>query len=165
MDAADERDIFAAAIEKSIKCREIVDFQPLRLSDDATLDDATRLFLESGLWGIPVVNSNDQYIGTCTLRSLVARALPLARATALGDGLDWARAAGAEEPQRRRVLRRPVAQVLDLEVPAVRISTALPHLLLVLCRQAPVVPIVSDAGRRLVGVASLQRAVRAMYAQ
>ena len=125
----------------------VVDLAPQRLPVDATLGDAERLLAEGGLWGVPLVEAGGDYAGMLTLRSLVAAALPDALDTAL----------------RRRLLDRPAREMIDLEVPVVRVSTKLPQLLAVLCRRSPVVPIVPDCGMRLLGLASLGRAAHALY--
>lgn len=165
MDVAQEQGSLGDSIGLFTECGGIVDFAPVRLRDDATLHDAAQIFIGSGLWGIPIVNVSDQYVGTCTLRSIIASALPAARGIAPDERCGPQGQNVAERQRHQRALRRPVGQILDLEVPAVRLSTALPRLLVVLCRRTPMVPIVSDSGRRLVGVASLDRAVRALYAR
>jgi hypothetical protein len=58
---------------------------------------------------------------------------------------------------------RPVAELLDLGVPAVRESISLSQLLLVLSHRTPLVPILAEDGRRLVGVATWERAMRALW--
>jgi CBS-domain-containing membrane protein len=169
MDAAREQASFDDSIRPFTECGGIVDFAAVRLRDDTLLRDATATFMVSGLWGIPVVNDADQYVGTCTLRSIMASVLPAAHGIVSehlvsGEQPGQPEQSVAERWRRERALRRPIGQILDLEVPSVRLSTALPRLLFVLCRHAPVVPIVSDSGRRLVGVASLDRALRALCA-
>jgi CBS-domain-containing membrane protein len=165
MDAAHQQELASEVVGLSAEYRAIVDFAPARLRDDATLRDALRLFLASRLWGVPIVNRSGQYIGTCTLRNLVACGLPVRRGVELASWLGPPQHSTTVEGRRReQILGRAVGQNLDLEITAVRLSTALPHLLLVLCRGSPIVPIVSNAGRRLLGVASLDRAMRAIYA-
>jgi CBS domain-containing protein len=126
---------------------DLVDFAPERLPVDATVEDAVPLLAERGLWGVPLVDSGGDYVGMLTLRSLVVAALPVA--------LDAA--------PRRRLLDRPARELVDLEVPVVRVSTRLPQLLAVLCRRSPLIPIVPDTGMRLLGIASLERAAHALY--
>ena len=143
-----------------------IDFEPPCLRQDASLRDAAQRLLETGAWGIAIVDDRDRYLGTCTFRSIVAGTLPVK----LDDGASGERVARAEQslaqrPRIQATLDRPVTQGLDLEVPAVRLSTALPQLLSVLCRRSPIVPIVSDSGMRLLGVASLTHALRALLAE
>lgn len=142
----------------------IIDFEPSWLYEDASFREVIRLFIEGGLWAVPVVSRRNQYLGTVTLRSTMASGLrvPIGgvpRCDPVGSTSD--RAPGHEWFDG--TLERPVYQFFDLEVPAVRLSTALPQLLLVLCRRSPIVPIVSDSDMRLLGTASLGRAVQALY--
>jgi CBS-domain-containing membrane protein len=163
MDAAEDRWLSSDDSPSLAACRSIIDFKPLRLCEDTTIGDAARLFIGTAVWGIPIVNASEQYVGTCTLRSIIACALPPHSLTA-ADRLETREQDKLEWRRREQARRRPVAQAVDLEVPAIRLSTALRDLLLVLCRRAPIVPIISDSGRRLLGVASLERAVRTLYA-
>jgi CBS domain-containing protein len=142
-----------------------IDFEPPCLRQDASLREAAQRLLETGAWGIAIVDDCGRYVGTCTFRSIVAGTLPVR----IDDGASGERAARAEQslavdPRIQATLERPVTQGLDLEVPAIRLSTALPQLLSVLCRRSPIVPIVSDSGMRLLGVASLTHALRALLA-
>lgn len=142
---------------------EIIDFSPRWLPVDANLRDGYQLLVETASWGVPLLDRELHYVGMLTMRSLMAVALPVAVddepvQTPLAEG-----AGIAERLRRDRILDRPAAQHLDLEVPVVRLSTRLPQLLAALCRRSPVVPIISDTGMRLVGVASLDRAARALY--
>jgi len=138
-----------------------IDFEPSCLRQDASLRDAAQRLLDTGAWGIAIVDDCGRYVGTCTFRSILAGTLPVS----INEG----RSARAEQglavrPRIQATLERPVTQGLDLEVPAVRLSTDLPQLLSVLCRRSPIVPIVSDSGMRLLGVASLTHALRALLA-
>lgn len=138
----------------------IIDFAAQRLSADMPLGEARLALAASGDWGMALVDGDGQYVGMLTLRSIVALSLR----TALEDagGHDAAPgAAGRVRPDLGSAW--PARQVIDLEVPVVRLSTQLPQLLSALCRRAPVVPIVSDTGMKLLGVASLQRAARVLY--
>lgn len=144
------------------ECAGIVDFAAQRLSTNATVGDAERLLSGGGLWGVPLVDRDGDYAGMLTVRSLVAAALP-AMVERTPQGGTWPMDAGPVRLLRRSLLDRPACQLVDLEVPVVRASTKLPQLLAVLCRRAPVVPIVPDTGMRLLGLASLERAARALY--
>lgn len=126
---------------------EIVDRAPPRLSVESTVGDAERLLAERGIWGVPLVDAGGDYAGMVTLRSLVTAALPVM----------------LDAVPRGRLLDRPARELVDLEVPVVRVSTRLPQLLAVLCRRSPLVPIVPDWGMRLLGIASLERAARTLY--
>lgn len=138
----------------------IVDFSPRWLAADASMRDAHRWLAETVSWGVPLVGRDSCYVGMLTLRSLMTVALPVA----VDDALLQAPLAGIFDRLRLdRILDRPAAQHLDLEVPVVRLSTRLPQLLAALCRRSPVVPIISDTGMRLVGIASLDRAAKALY--
>ena len=55
-----------------------IDFAPHHVRDDLCLRCAVPLLLSSGLWGMPVVDEDDRYVGICTLRSLTACMLPVA---------------------------------------------------------------------------------------
>jgi CBS domain-containing protein len=141
----------------------LIDFEPFCLREGASLREAAQQLVERGLWGIAVVDVAQRYVGTCTLRSIVSGTLPVAADTAVSAGpVARAGAHGLASPRLRAALDRPVTQALDIEVPAVRLSTPLPQLLVVLCRRSPVVPIVSDSGMRLLGMATLSRAVRVL---
>jgi len=140
-------DVARIAAELEAEGVSVVDFAPERLPVDATVEDAVPLLAERGLWGVPLVDSGGDYAGMLTLRSLVVAALPVALDTA----------------PRRQLLDRPARELVDLEVPVVRVSTRLPQLLAVLCRRSPLIPIVPDSGMRLLGIASLERAARALY--
>ncbi|HZB90902.1 MAG TPA: CBS domain-containing protein [Stellaceae bacterium] len=142
----------------------IIDFAPPSLGEDVTLREAAAQLVESGALGIAVLDRGGRYLGTCTLRSIVAGALPVMADTAPSELLLRASRPGAAGSRLRAALERPVTQGLDVEVPVVRLSTSLPHLLIALCRRSPVVPIVSDAGMCLLGMATLPRALRALCA-
>jgi len=141
-----------------------IDFEPPRLRQDATLRDAAQRLLETGAWGIAIVDDGGRYVGTCTFRSIVAGTLLVKIDDASGERVTRAEQSLALDPRVQATLERPVTQGLDLDVPAIRLSTALPQLLSVLCRRSPTVPIVSDSGMRLLGVASLTHALRALLA-
>lgn len=143
-------------------CAGIVDFAPQRLSATATLGDAERLLTERGLWGVPLVDRDGDYAGMLTVRSLVAAALPVMVERGPQRGIPPA-GTESDELLRRQLLDRPACLLVDLDVPVVRASTKLPQLLAVLCRRSPVVPIVPDTGMRLLGLACLERAARALY--
>lgn len=141
----------------------LIAFEPFCLREDASLREAAQQLIERGAWGIPVVDVAHRYVGTCTLRSIVAGTLPVGADTAGAAGrVASAGAHGLTSPRLRASLDRPVTQALDMEVPAVRLSTPWPQLLVVLCRRSPVVPIVTDSGMRLLGMATLRRAVRVL---
>ncbi len=125
----------------------VVDRAPQRLSVEATVGEAERLLAEHGIWGVPLVDAGGDYAGMLTVRSLVAAAVPVM----------------IEAAPRRRLLDRLARELVDLEVPVVRVSTKRPQLLAVLCRRSPLVPIVADSGMRLLGLASLERAAHALY--
>jgi CBS domain-containing protein len=135
------------------------------LRRDAPLRQAADILVESGAWGVPVVDEGGLYLGLCTTRSILARCLPVSPSTlAPGAGLGYLR----HDVSRLRErlcweADRPVGELLDLGVPAVRESTSVPQLLLILDRRTPMVPIVSDAGRHLLGVATWERALRAIW--
>lgn len=142
----------------------LIDFSPVRLRDNVGLREVAQVLITSGLWGVPVVDEGDDYVGICTLRSLTACTLP----ATLRDDAAGGAARGITPLSHGRLsgaLDRSIRQVLDLQVPAIRISTGVPQLLAALCRRSPVIPIVSDIGMRLLGVASLERAVRALYGE
>jgi CBS domain-containing protein len=144
----------------------IVDFAAPRLRESASLLEAARLLLASGAWGVPVVDGEGHYLGTCTLRSIVAAALPVTEeGRAVGEDIATARAGAPTAARLRGALRRPVTQGLDIEVPAVRLGTRLPQLLAVLCRRSPMVPIIADSGMRLLGTASLRRSLRMLVTE
>lgn len=137
----------------------VIDYAPPRLAADTGLLEAARFLTRLRLWGVPLVDGDADYVGMLTLRSLVAVALPVALDT---DSSGPAHAA-LGRLRLDGVLDRPARQLIDLDVPAVRISTKWPQLLTALCRRAPLVPIVSDTGMRLLGVASLARAANLLY--
>lgn len=141
----------------------IIDFAPRWLSADATLGDANRLLAEATTWGVPLLDGDAHYVGMLTLRSLLAAALPV---VVDEDPLQTSPIEPAGIPGKlrlARILDRPARLHLDLEVPVVRRSTRVPQLLAALCRRSPMVPIVADTGMRLIGVASLDRAAKALY--
>jgi CBS domain-containing protein len=141
----------------------LIDFAPRKLAAEATLREANSLLAETAAWGVPLLDGDMHYEGMLTLRSLMAVALPVV----MDDGLLHAPgsevAALVDRLSRDRILDRPARLHLDLEVPVVRLSTRWPQLLAALCRRSPVVPIISDTGTRLIGVASLDRAAKALY--
>lgn len=142
---------------------EIIDFSPRWLAADVNLREAHQSLAETASWGVPLLDRDLRYVGMLTLRSLMAVALPV---VVDDQPVQASLAEGAGIPERLcrdRILDRPAAQHLDLEVPVVRLSTRLPQLLAALCRRSPVVPIISDTGMRLVGIASLDRAAKALY--
>lgn len=141
---------------------ELVDFAARFLPGDATLREARQFLAGTGSWGVPLVDEDANYVGMLTLRSMVAAALPVA----LGGGESpGARIPPARPGRLERDLDRPARDVIDLEVPVVRLSTRLPQLISALCRRSPVLPIVSDAGMRFLGIASLERAAHALYSR
>jgi CBS domain-containing protein len=143
---------------------DIVDRSPPTLRRDATLREAADMLIGGGAWGLPVLDAGGRYLGACTMRSIVARCLPVLPDTlAPGAGLSYLR----HDIKRLRErlaweAERPVAELLDIDVPTARESTSLPQLLLILGRRSPLVPIVSDSGRRLLGIATWERAMRAL---
>jgi CBS domain-containing protein len=144
---------------------EVIDRVPATLRRDATLREAAEALIQRNAWGIPVLEDGGDYLGVCSVRSVAERCLPVRPdSLAPGAGLGYLRH-DLEELRERlsREAGRPVADLLDLGVPAVRQSTSLPQLLLVLGRRAPLVPILADDGRRLVGVATWERAMRALW--
>ena len=144
----------------------IIDFAAASLREDATLRDAARLLLSSGQWGVPVVDGQGGYVGTCTLRSILAAALPVTEESrAAGETIAEPGAWAPTAARLRSALQRPVTQGLDIDVPAIRLGTRLPQLLGVLCRRSPMVPIIADTGVRLLGTASLARSLKTLFTE
>jgi CBS domain-containing protein len=147
------------------EARDFIDLSPHCLPPETSLEAAASLLAEHGLWGAPVVGRHDAYLGTCTVKSILACALPIAPETVpSGSGLGYLRENVARVRERLRgAIRRRVDDLIDLDVPMVRESTSLPQLLFVLGRRAPMVPIVTDTGGRLVGVVHWERVLRALW--
>ena len=133
---------------------DIVDFAAQRLSGDVTVREARQFLAGTGAWGVPLVGQDGDYIGMLTLRSMVGAVLPVA----IGEQ-------AVNRSRLERELDRPAGQLIDLEVPVVRLSTKLPQLIAALCRRAPILPIVSDTGMRFLGIASLERAAHALFSR
>jgi CBS-domain-containing membrane protein len=144
---------------------DFVDPAPPTLRHDAPLRQAAAMLEQSGGWGVPVLDANGDYLGVCTARSLIARSLPVMPTSLAADGglaylrydVDRLRAQVGLDADR------PVAEILDTDVPVARASTSLPQLLVMLCRRHPMVPILSDKGHRLLGIATWARAVTAIW--
>lgn len=159
MNAAQEKP--PAPVRSAVPGPDIIDREPLRLEEHLRLRDAVPLVFDRGVWGAPVIDARGDYLGTFSLRSFLACALPV-----IVDDAPQPRPLLLPAGSRRfeAALARPVRDVLDLEVPVVRLSTALPQLLVALCRRSPIIPILADSGMRLLGVASIERAARALSA-
>jgi len=142
----------------------LIDFMPRVLAEHATVGEGRRLLDRLSLWGIPIVDGQGRYVGTLTVRSIVAAGLPVALEAA-GTAHAMTPAGAAERERLRLLLGQPARHLVDLQVPVIPLSTSPIDILRALCRRSPVVPIVADAGLLLVGVASLPRAMAALYGE
>ena len=133
---------------------------PSALDLRASVADAVAALSSSRAWAVPVTDRGF-YIGAVTTASLLGLALPLAPETVPPSGLGWL----PIDPKRlqRQLADRlaaSVEQAIDIGVPTIRVASSPAHLVLMLARRAPAVMVLDDDGRRLLGIASGETALR-----
>ncbi|MBI3710784.1 MAG: CBS domain-containing protein [Proteobacteria bacterium] len=154
----------AAAVGHSISDYSIIERAPVVLTRDRSAADAAARMLDSGQWGIPVVDEDRRYLGMCTVRSLLDRALILSAETlAAMPRVTFLRDDFARIRKRLGALDAQSAlSFLDDEVPTLSSTASLTEGLLALCAGNPVLPVIDAGGDRFVGLVTWERVVRSM---
>jgi hypothetical protein len=133
------------------------------IRDTEPLSAAIERLLGRGTWGVPVIGADDTYRGCCTFRSVASLCLLINGETAaLMPSLGFLR--DDFDRIRERLgssLTMPVGQAIDPFVPTINVSATLPEIFFHFYRGQPLLPVIEEETRRLVGVITCQRALLA----
>ena len=145
----------------------LLERRPLAARPQDSVARALSSLLSCNAFGAVVLDAQGAYLGMCTLRSLADLALLVsARGARLAPQLDYHRE-GVDAIAARLAANGDglVADRLDDAVPILRGSQSLPQALATLIRQPPVAAVVDEAGRAMLGVITLERAMRTLHAR
>jgi CBS domain-containing protein len=142
-----------------------VDRTPPKVSVEANVRQALDLMMTSRVWGLPVLEHGQDYVGMITAASLFSRCMPIHPETLLPhSGLAW-----LPDPVRMMrarlgaALENRVEDLIDVNVPPVRVSTSPADAALLLIRRTPVLPVIADSGRRFIGTLSWSSVIGGLH--
>lgn len=145
----------------------LLERRPLAVRPQDSVARALSSILSSNAFAAVVLDARGGYLGLCTLRSLADLALLVsARSARPAPRLDYHRE-GIEAMALRLASKGDVAVVdqLDEAVPVLQGSQSVPEALATLIRQPPVAAVLDGPGGTLLGLLTLERAMRALHAR
>jgi hypothetical protein len=145
----------------------LLDRRPLILRADDDAARALSTLLARNAWGAAVLDKTNRYLGLCTLRSLGDLALLVsADSTPYLPSLDYHREdVGAMVSRLASRADTPVSSLLDRTVPVVYGTQSAPQALSVLIRRPPILAVLDEHDRSLLGVVTLDRGLRLLHSR
>lgn len=142
----------------------LIDRAPVSARPDDRLGPVAWHMLREGLWGVPIVDADNVYVGMVTLRGLADCCLGAAGGAMLSvptlrfmrNGLISAR------EQFKRKADRPVAEFMDTEIRALDEPVSVPEAMMLAYRGQLIAPVVRERDKRLMGVLRLDDLLRAV---
>lgn len=153
----------SASASRALDLSGIIDRNVSAISADAPFSAVLDRLTSSSVPGVPVADATGRYIGTVTIRSALAAALPIHPDSIMpGAGLGYLNLEReAAQARLAEASREPASELLDVEVPVVIGGTTLAQMILMLVRRSPIV-VLLDGERRIIGITSRERALAAL---
>lgn len=153
------------AVAAGIASSPLLDRRPLVLRANDTAARAVSTLLARNAWGAAVLDDSNRYLGLCTLRSLGDLALLVsADSSPYLPALDYHREdLGAMAERFAIKAEAPVSSLLDRAVPVVSGAQSLPQALALLVRRPPILAVLDEHDRSLLGIVTLDRGLRLLH--